>query len=97
MSAGSRVVYKYTELLEFTVTVALPVGARILRVETAKSRSQGRTALVFWAEVDSDAPTEQRRFTVLGTGHSIPDDVALEHVATVMDGHFVWHVYEVTS
>lgn len=76
--------------------MALPVGARILRVETAKSRSQGRTSLVFWAEVDRDAPTEQRRFAVLGTGQPIPH-IALEHVATVRDGYFVWHVYEVTS
>lgn len=97
MSRGARTVYKYAEILADTVTLDLPVGARVLRVETARHRTQARDALVFWAQVDRDVPTERRTFRVFGTGHDMPDDVALEHVATVMDGPFVWHVFEEIS
>lgn len=98
MSRGARTVYKYAEILADTVTLDLPVGARILHVAPSPAIAYGeQDALVFWVQIERDVPTERRTFRVFGTGHDMPDDVALEHVATVMDGRFVWHVFEEIS
>lgn len=69
-----------------TQTVEMPVGARIVAVGMKRSK------VTIWAEVDSEAETEERRFRVYGTGHSIED--GWEYVGTCFDGPFAWHVYE---
>ena len=70
--------------------VSMPSGARILSVQVQ------RGDLTLWAEVDSDAPAEIRRFRVYGTGHELPRGLGYQdsHIATVQDEPFVWHVYE---
>jgi hypothetical protein len=42
--------------------------------------------------VDTESEMEEMRLQVFGTGHEIPDD--WEHVGTVQDGEFVWHIFE---
>lgn len=45
-----------------------------------------------WVELDDSDPKRVRRFLVHGTGHRIePDEV---HVGSVIQGSFVWHVFE---
>lgn len=51
--------------------------------------------ITIWAEVFPDNPMVERVFFVHGTGHSINADH--DHVGTVLDGSFVWHVYEADS
>jgi hypothetical protein len=36
--------------------------------------------------------TPHRRVIVVGTGHRIPD-TAVEHLGSVLDGPFVWHLF----
>lgn len=48
--------------------------------------------IAMWVEFEPRWPNEFRRFSVHGTGHPIPSD--RQYVGSVIDGRFVWHVYE---
>lgn len=68
--------------------IDMPYGARFVHAECQKSH-----VVSLWFEVDSEIAFKQARiFTIYGTGHPIPD--TFEHIATVKDGMFMWHVYE---
>jgi hypothetical protein len=76
-------------------TLQLPVGATIVEAGVQRPGfGQVAHEISLWAEVPTrDERTTRRTFTVIGTGHEIPHRGA--HVGTVLDGAFVWHVYEV--
>ncbi len=48
----------------------------------------------FWALVDTDMPVIQRQFLVIGTGWAVPENGTLVHIDTMLDGVFVWHLFE---
>lgn len=52
-------------------------------------------ALFVWAEVDPDNRFFPHEFHVIGTGAVFPDFPAdqLQHIGTVQDWPYVWHVY----
>ncbi len=81
-------VWKYeVPLLSRRHEVLLPQGA----VPLAAGK-QG-SAYVMWAKVDPvGGQIERRYFTWVGTGHTFPS--YWEHVDTVVDGPFVWHLME---
>lgn len=54
----------------------------------------GHGVLCMWALVDPDIGHEAQRFYVIGTGQPMPDGKDLEHLATVQDGSFVWHIFK---
>lgn len=82
-------VLKYPLDPAFQQTVAMPGGARVVRV------AYQREKLCVWAVVQADAPVEPRVFTILGTGESIPHPVLDgQYVGTVDDpSGFVWHIW----
>lgn len=45
-----------------------------------------------WFEVDEEFPMVQRKIRIFGTGVAIPQFA--KHLGTVLDGGFVWHLYE---
>jgi len=50
---------------------------------------------MIWALVDTEEiETETRLFRFVGTGQEIRDSIK-EYVGSVIDGRFVWHLYEV--
>ncbi len=67
----------------------MPAGAKVLYVDLDSAGD-----LCLWAAVNPspDHPTEARDFIVVGTGHDLPD--GLEHLGSVVQGSFVWHVFE---
>ncbi len=75
--------------------LAVPLCAGILHVAQQALAGQ---PLSIWFAVPVDArgapiPTsDRRRFEVHGTGHHVAGNRV--HVATVLDGPFVWHVFE---
>jgi hypothetical protein len=77
-----KTVYKYP-----VGEVQIPRGAKVLTANMQGDK------VVLWAEVDTDEVLEHRTFHVYGTGHVIPDNAC--YIATVFEGVFVWHVYEV--
>jgi len=66
-----------------------PAG-KVLHLSEQRGRSGPEHLIEVWIEVEtpvSDLQTVQ----VIGTGQPIPDGA--EHLATTLDGSFVWHLY----
>lgn len=78
----SKIIYKY----DLAHTIEMPKGAQILSIQM-----QGNQPTI-WALVDLSAPMEDRRFETVGTGWIVGE--GFHHIATYMDGPFVWHVFE---
>lgn len=72
-------------------SLLMPEGAEILTIG-----EQGG-GLHLWARVNTEAPLEERRFWVAGTGHSVPGDPEIPYLGTAFfaGGALVWHVFEV--
>ena len=79
-------IWKYPLTLR-GLTIDMPAGATILTVQL-----QDETPTI-WALVDPDRPCETRTFTIVGTGHRVPD--GLGYVGTFQQPPFVWHLFEV--
>jgi hypothetical protein len=75
-------------------TVYMPTGARVL---PAPPGERNGTDIEIWAQVDTDAPLEQRQFIVVGTGNPLPEGCT-SFIGTVVThgGQFVWHLFEAT-
>ena len=83
-----RTIWKYT-LEDPNQKIDMPKDAKILTVQ----EQHGLPCI--WAEVDKDAPLEERTFVVVGTGHDI-DFSNGEYIGTylICNDNLVWHVYE---
>lgn len=86
-----RTIHKFTHTVGARFTLCVPVGAKLLNVDRDTRYPDD---IGFWFEVDTD----QREFTnrpyfVVGTGHPVPDE-AVNHLASVKMGYFIWHIYE---
>ena len=86
-----KTIYKYTlgEAGDAMIEVALPRGSKI--VHCANQRDND---ICIWALVDTQRPTEIRRFRIVGTGHEIHPRAPVTHIGTVAIAPFVWHVLE---
>lgn len=82
-------VWKFEFPVADTVEIKMPKGARILSVGTQRERH-----ICLWALVDTSAPDVARTLYVRGTGHEVVPKIAQHYLGTVMDGQFVWHVFE---
>lgn len=82
-----KTIHKYPLVIAAHHSFQLPAGATILNVDLDPT---GRVCL--WALVDTDQPPEMRRFVIVGTGHDVPD--GLLYHGSVVQGGFVWHVFE---
>ena len=84
----SKTIWKF-RLSPFRSDVEMPSGASILDV-----REQGDDVCL-WALVDPSEPIETRKFSVYGTGHTLPPNagtyVGTAHLGA---GVFVFHVFE---
>ena len=87
-----KTVYKYPVPVADAVRLNMPVGAKILTVQ-----SQNDTPTL-WALVDPDAPLESRVFRVIGTGHPVEDgDLTYIGTAQQFGGSLVWHIFELSQ
>lgn len=82
-----KTVWKYGLHMQAHHSFLLPEGAVVLSVGV-----DPQDCLVLWAFVDTEAPASMRHFVILGTGHPVPD--GLEYLGHVVQGPFVWHVWE---
>ena len=85
-----RAIYKYKLSVQDTVDLCIPEGAKILTLQM----QQGCPCI--WAEVNPQAPTEERTFAIRGTGHEFLAEHTGEYIGTVQDGALVLHAYETT-
>lgn len=84
---------KYSiSIVNQTTALRLAVGTVVRAVGVQEPGN-----VVLWAEVPVGVhrPVETRTFTIIGTGHDVPETGT--YIGTVFDGPFVWHVYEVTT
>lgn len=85
------VIWKYPLRIKDVNFVKMPEGAKVLSVAIQNG------TLCLWAMVDTSQIIKERAFKIIGTGHPINfDDPAseLSFIGTVIDGQFVWHVFE---
>lgn len=95
-----KTIWKYPLAITDEQTVTMPAGAQILKhaecVQDMHPERARRSVIHIWALVD--APLEvlytRRLLRVVGTGNPLPKHLG-EHVATVRDGSFIWHVFDV--
>lgn len=85
-----KTIWKYIIPITDDVTIEMPHNARIL--PHAAPGPDGRSLLI-WAEVDPEAPINERRFLVIGTGNPIPP-IPCHYIATTVAPPFVWHLYD---
>jgi len=71
-----------------SAAVSLPAGARIVH-----AGMQG-TKLCIWSIVEPSQETVLRQLVVVGTGREVRNDAI--YIGTVMDGPYVWHVFDIS-
>lgn len=81
-----KTIYKYVLTGRHTTKLELPKGATVVKFDVQESN------FCIWAMVDTDSPSEERYFSVVGTGWEIEDGMV--YVGTVQVGLFVWHCLE---
>ena len=86
-------IYKYEILPDDEIRLLLPKNAEILTVQTQKNKP------CLWAMVDPTAPTEERVFCLVGTGHEItPAQLGCfySYIGTfqIHDAALVFHLFE---
>jgi hypothetical protein len=83
-------VWKFEVPVRDRFEIEMPVGARLLTVQTQNGRPH------LWALVNPHAETETRVFWVMGTGHQAADLDGAEYVGTfqMLGGQYVWHLFE---
>ncbi len=67
--------------------IMVPILAEMLSVQR-----QG-DSLCLWYRCDPNAQKEARSIAIVGTGQPAPLLHEAEHIGTVQDGAFVWHVF----
>lgn len=82
-----RTIWKWSMERVDCQRLMMPRGAKILSVQMQHGAPQ------IWAYCDPTEKFERREFRIIGTGHDIPSHPG-EHIATVQDRDFVWHVFE---
>jgi len=81
-----KTIWKYELDRAGATVLQMPAGATIIHVAL-----QG-TFICLWAIVDPRLPKEPRCISVYGTGNPL-DQEARNHLGTVQEGPFVWHVF----
>ena len=72
------------------IEVDMPVNTVIQHIG-----NQSSGEICVWAEVPETELAEIRTFRTIGTGHEVPP-MKFTYVGTVLDGFYVWHLYELT-
>lgn len=88
-------IYKFPFEITDMQEIEMPMAAQIIHVGLDPSG-----APCLWAEVDPyEAPTILRTIAVIGTGNPLDfggrDHTSARHLGSFVQGHFVWHIYEV--
>ena len=84
-------IYKYALPIDDYLTIPLPQGAEILKVDMQNNVPW------MWALVDPEKPPEMRNFRLVGTGHPIKEE-NLKFIDTFQmhEGSLVFHLFEYT-
>jgi len=85
-------VYKYPVPCKDNFSLMLPKDAKILTVQNQREEPQ------LWALVDPDAPLEERKFRLAGTGHPVTQE-NLDYIGTfqLRGGDYIGHLFEIVE
>jgi len=87
-----KTVWKYRVPVADDFAIDMPVGTQVLTMQMQRGQP------CIWALIDAkvDAPFEQRKFRMFGTGHEIEEDIEMSYVGTfqIGNGLLVFHVFE---
>ena len=83
-------IWKYDLVVTCTQGLMIPQAAEILSVENQNG------TICLWCLCDTHKEKEQRIIEIIGTGNPVVQDmgVSRKFIGTVLDGQFVWHVFE---
>jgi hypothetical protein len=90
---SDRTIWKFPLSIGAINTFSLPASAmvRMAALDPASERP------AIWVELNPEATRIERRFVIFGTGHHIEGDGGYPydlHVGSLIDGSFVWHIFE---
>ena len=88
----AKTIWKYPILVQDYFEIAMPIGAQILTVQMQNG------VPCIWVVVKSgiDVASENRRFTVHGTGHPVGENEKYIGTFQMANGALVFHTFEVT-
>lgn len=94
-----KVIWKWEFDGRVATSFEMPKGAQILHAALDGREREGHKLYSIWALVDPNAEKEKRTFVVMGTGwkRDAGTWARLQHVSTVQEGGFVWHIFEEKS
>jgi hypothetical protein len=83
--------YRLNENLENKV-ISVPQGAEFLSVQ-----KQGES-LCLWYLVNPEALKEERKISIVGTGHTLPESFHGVYLGTVQyaEGSLIWHIFDIS-
>lgn len=87
-----KTIWKFGPLKPGINVAAMPRGAEVLTMQNQNDN------FVIWARVDSEAPSVDRRFMLIGTGSDMSGAGSWDHVATAqvesgLMGSLVFHLF----
>lgn len=85
-----KYIYKYELELVDVQQVEMHKDATLLSCQIQRGK------LTLWAIVEPANPFEKRMIEILGTGQDM-QDIPRTYIATVQDGSFVWHIFEINK
>jgi len=83
-----KTIWKYPIEIHDLICIEMPKEAEILTVQSQKG------IICIWALVNTDNPTEQRRFRIYGTGN--PVEFNGDYIGTfqIYNGDLIFHLFE---
>jgi len=87
----NNVIWKYSLGPTPNHTLSMPKGAEVIQADIQHGE------FFIWAIIpDTEAEKENRFFLIAATGGPEDSRTTKEsHISTIMDGDYVWHVFEV--
>lgn len=93
-----KTIYRYLLKLAAEQEIELPHDAQVLQLRACGGDSE--PTIEMWCFVDTDAPPEQRRFRIVGTGHAADGIDPFDYVGSAVHqgktSRFVWHVFDIS-
>lgn len=81
-----KLIYKYHIFRCNRQHIELPLDFEILHFNHQDEK------MFIWVSIDEDSPVSNVGFTIIGTGHEVPDG---KYVGTVvLPEGYVWHLYQ---
>ena len=85
---GKRIIHKYPLRLTEKQNVLIPLHSRLISVKSINEQ------LYLYAMIDPEQTrTDNIEILIYGTGHVFDNMLSFNHLDTVVEHGFVWHVF----